>query len=285
MATIMKLIHLVICTTFWHFLISGVTGHIVPIVVTNKCPFTIWPATAPNTGHPVIAKGGGFCLRSQQSTFIHTPWDWSGRIWARTGCSFSSSSASNHTNNNNNNNNNPPTPACQTGDCDGHLECNGLTGKPPATLVELTLHTDKNQPSFFDVSLVDGYNLPVSVLSDITKSNCAIHGCLRDLKKTCPWELQLKDGRGNVVACKSACVAFNNDRFCCRNQYGSPEKCKPTLYSSVFKSACPSYVSYAFDDSSSTLVSCLVRRLYITFCPASWGDDGDSILPQQYASN
>lgn len=81
----------------------------------------------------------------------------------------------------------------------------------------------------------------------------------------------MEDGGGNVVACKSACLAFNLDRFCCRNEYGNPEKCKPSLYSNVFKGACPSYVSYAFD-SPSPLVSCLVKELYVTFCPAGWGD-------------
>ncbi|XP_021737890.1 thaumatin-like protein [Chenopodium quinoa] len=274
MLAIMNLPQLIICNMVWHLLLLGVTGHIVPIVVTNKCPFTIWPATAPNTGHPVTANGG-FTLKPEQSSIIHTPWGWSGRIWARTGCNFKAESTKNTTS--------PPTlkPACQTGDCDGQLECNGLIGKPPATLVELTLHTDKNQPSFYDVSLVDGYNLPVSVIAG-RSPDCAIRGCVRDLKGICPLELQVKDARGNVVACKSACLAFDMDRFCCRNEYGSPEKCKPSLYSSLFKGTCPSYVSYAFD-SPSPLVSCLVKELYVTFCPAGWGDRHGSHL-EQYAS-
>ncbi|XP_021838057.2 thaumatin-like protein isoform X2 [Spinacia oleracea] len=268
----MKLHKQVIGTIVCHLLLYGVSGHIVPIVVTNKCPFTIWPATAPNTGHPMIANGG-FCLKSEQSSQINTPWDWSGRIWARTGCNFKEDSGDNNITNN-------PTwrPACQTGDCDGRLECNGLIGKTPATLVELTFQTDKNQPSFYDISLVDGYNLPVSVIAG-RSPKCAIRGCLRDIKEICPLELQVNDGRGNVVACKSACLAFDWDGFCCRNEYGSPEKCRPSLYSTVFKSACPSYVSYAYD-SPSPLVSCLVKELYITFCPAGWGHS-----LQRYASN
>ncbi|KMT17161.1 hypothetical protein BVRB_2g040720 [Beta vulgaris subsp. vulgaris] len=268
----MKLPRLVICTLLWHLLLYGVAGHTVSIVITNKCPFTIWPATARNTGHPVIANGG-FCLKSEQSTRIQAPWDWSGRIWARTGCSFKAEyQQDDHTNS-------TWAPACQTGDCDGRLECNGLIGAPPATLVELTLNTDKNQPSFYDVSLVDGYNLPVSVLVP-SAPKCSIRGCYRDLKAICPLELQVKDGGGNIVACKSACLAFNLDRFCCRNEYRNAEKCTPSLYSDVFKGACPSYVSYAFD-SPSPLMSCLVKELYVTFCPAGYGDHSQ----EQYASS
>ncbi|CAO2816233.1 unnamed protein product [Amaranthus hypochondriacus] len=265
MMTLMQL--LILCTIMWHLLVSGVAGHIVPIVITNKCPFTIWPATAPNTGHPVIANGG-FYLKPDQSSVVHAPWDWSGRLWARTGCNF-----------NPKNPNLTWAPACQTGDCDSRLECNGLIGKPPATLIELTLHTDKNAPSFYDVSLVDGYNLPVSVTNG-RAHNCAIKSCLKDVKGICPLELQVKDGEGNVVGCKSACLAFDLDRFCCRNEYGDPQKCKPSLYSNLFKNACPSYVSYAFD-SPSSLISCLVKELYVTLCPAQWGDNN----VQYYASN
>ncbi|GAB4832178.1 hypothetical protein Ancab_006195 [Ancistrocladus abbreviatus] len=227
---------------------GDVRGHIVEILVINRCPFGIWPATAPNTGH---------------TSLIQAPGNWSGRIWARTGCHFTS---------------NTWQPACQTGDCDGRLSCNGLIGTPPATLVEITLHATENMPSFYDVSLVDGYNLPISVTTWPAMSNCWIGGCLKDLKSVCPTELEVRDEDGEVVACKSACLAFQHDNFCCRNDYGSPDKCKPNMYSKLFKDACPPYFSYAFD-MPSPLVSCKVKELVITFCPARWGNGYD-----QYAS-
>ncbi|KAJ8425417.1 hypothetical protein Cgig2_020937 [Carnegiea gigantea] len=246
-----------------HLLLPGVAkGQTVSILISNKCPFPIWPATAPNTGHSVIANGG-FYLSSGHSSLIHAPGDWTGRIWARTGCNFEALRGLNLT----------WRPACQTGDCDGRLACNGLIGTPPATLVELSLHTDKAQHSYYDVSLVDGYNLPVSVTTRPNPS-CSIGGCLKDLKAICPLELQVKDGEGNVVACKSACLAFNLDRFCCRNEFGTPDKCKPSLYSNLFKDVCPSYFSYAFD-SPPPLASCLVKEIAITFCPANSGDNQD----------
>lgn len=140
----------------------------------------------------------------------------------------------------------------------------------------MTIQYDQRQPSFYDVSLVDGYNLPVSVTSyKPVSSKCLIRGCNKNLKDTCPPELQVVNDEGQVVACKSACLAFNLDSFCCRNKYGSPEKCKPSVYSSLFKKACPSYVTYAFD-TPSPLVSCSSDQFVITFCPDKWGTQHSS---------
>ncbi|XP_068643107.1 thaumatin-like protein [Aristolochia californica] len=236
-------------------LFSGpVNAEMVSFYVTNKCSFPIWPATASNAGLPIVADGG-FYLPSGGIQKIHAPFTWSGRIWARTDCNFSSSSK----------------PACQTGDCDGRLKCNGVIGLPPVTLVQVALQQDKSKPSFYDVSLVDGYNLPVSVSTKATSPSCSIDGCTNNIKRMCPSELQVTGKGGEVVACKSACLAFNLDVFCCRNAYGSPEKCKPNMYSKMFKKACPDYYSYAYD-SPPPLVSCSSNEYVITFCPSKWGD-------------
>ncbi|XP_010272178.1 PREDICTED: thaumatin-like protein [Nelumbo nucifera] len=238
----------------WHFMLSGHAGQACTFLIHNKCPFPIWPATASNAGHPVIADGG-FYLPSGQTRRVTAPDTWNGRIWARTGCNFASSSK----------------PACQTGDCEGRLACSGSIGLPPATLVEVSLQPDKSKPSFYDVSLVDGYNLPVSVSAKPFASNCSITGCLKNLNSLCPSELQVLNASGQVVACKSACLAFDLDVFCCRNAYGSPEKCKSNMYSDMFKDACPSYFSYAFD-TPPPLVRCTSQVYVITFCPSRWGD-------------
>ncbi|KAI3977949.1 hypothetical protein MKX01_032326 [Papaver californicum] len=191
----------------------------------NRCPFPLWPATASNAGNPVIADGG-FFLPSGQTKHIQAPPTWIGRMWARTGCDFTSTSNTKR--------------FCQTGDCGGKIACNGNIGLPPATLVQVSLQPDTSKPSFYDVSLA---------------SNCYIGGCLKDLNKICPQELQVLNGDGEVVACKSACLAFNHDMFCCRNAYGNPNKCKPNMYSNMFKEVCPSYYTYPFD-SPPPLVSC-----------------------------
>ncbi|XP_047312031.1 thaumatin-like protein [Impatiens glandulifera] len=225
------------------------------IYLTNKCPFPIWPATAPNSGQPVIANGG-FYLPIGRTKSIQAPGTWSGRIWARTDCNFNDTTI---------------IPACQTGDCEGQLQCKGKIGIPPATLIELSLQADKNKPSFYDVSVVDGYNLPVSVSTKPMKPSCLIGGCVKDMKSVCPEELQVVNEKiKEVVACRSACLAFGDDEFCCTNEYGSPDKCKPSVYSKMFKDACPSYFSYAYD-SPPPLVNCPSDEYVVTFCPSKWG--------------
>ncbi|KAL9248940.1 Pathogenesis-related protein [Drosera capensis] len=116
------------------------------------------------------------------------PSGWSGRFWGRTGCYFSSSG----------------TGRCTTGDCGGVLHCTG-TGQPPASLVENTLNGSGNQ-DFYDVSLVDGYNIGVSVAPKGGSGRCQWAGCRRNLIPSCPPELQMKDSRGEAVGCKSACL-------------------------------------------------------------------------------
>ncbi|WVZ19534.1 hypothetical protein V8G54_006856 [Vigna mungo] len=204
-------------------------AHQVALYVHDKCPFPIWPTTAPNNGQPVI-EDGGFYLAPGQTERVITPWTWNGRIWARTGCNIDSNWK----------------PACETGDCDGRLACNGLIGTPSATL--------------YDVSLVEGYNIPVSVTPKITNPKCLIQGCLKDVRALCPPEVEVLNSKGEVVGYKSACLAFDDDRFCCRNEYGSPGKCKPNVN--------------AFD-SPTPLVSCASSGYVITFCPYGWGGAGE----------
>ncbi|WOK92501.1 thaumatin-like protein [Canna indica] len=233
-----------------------VNAQMVTFHLNNKCPFPVWPAAAPNADHPVIADGG-FLLLPNQTRRVHAPPTWNGRFWGRTGCNFSTSSSQ--------------SVACQTGDCQGLLSCNGSIGKPPATLVEVSLQEDKSKPSFYDVSLVDGYNLPISISTKPADRKCWIGGCAKSINSLCPQELQVLDrSTGAVVACKSACLAFDLDVFCCRNAYGKPETCMSSMYSTMFKDACPSYFSYAFD-SPPPLVSCFSREYAITFCPSRWG--------------
>ncbi|KAF3521148.1 hypothetical protein DY000_02062406, partial [Brassica cretica] len=71
---------------------------------------------------------------------------------------------------------------------------------------------------------------------------------------------------GIVAACKSACAAFNAPEFCCTGAHATPQTCSPTHFSAVFKNACPSAYSYAYDDATSTF-TCSGANYLITFCP------------------
>ncbi|KAE8719016.1 Thaumatin-like protein 1 [Hibiscus syriacus] len=132
---------------------------------------------------------------------------------------------------------------CTTADCgSGQITCNGAGGIPPASLIELTLAANGGQ-DFYDVSLVDG-------LTCLFRSPHKVKG-----------------SDGSVVACKSACLAFNQPQYCCTGAYSSPDKCVPTMYSKFFKGQCPLAYSYAFDDKSSTFTCSGGANYLITFCP------------------
>ncbi|KAL9265363.1 Pathogenesis-related thaumatin-like protein [Drosera capensis] len=216
--------------------------------IYNKCRYTIWPGTLCGNGKGVLGQGG-FRLAPGASAQLPAPSGWSGRFWARTGCYFSGSG----------------TGHCTTGDCGGVLHCTGA-GTPPASLVEFTLNGGGNQ-DFYDVSLVDGFNIGVSVAPKGGSGRCQWAGCRRNLIPSCPLELQMKDSRGAVVACKSACLRFGSPEYCCTGAYGSPQTCHPTRYSQIFKAACPTAYSYAFDDASSTCTCTGSPGYLITFCP------------------
>ncbi|KAJ0039242.1 hypothetical protein Pint_24047 [Pistacia integerrima] len=151
---------------------------------------------------------------------------------------------------------------CITGDYGGGLNCAGAGGAPPVSLAEFTLNSPMD---FYDVSLVDGYNLPISVIpSDGTGDKCRAIMCVSDLNQKCPNELQQVE-KGKVVGCKSACMAFNKPEFCCTDAFGDPNTCKPTQFSKIFKESCPMAYSYTYDDLTTTF-TCNGANYLISFC-------------------
>lgn len=77
-------------------------------------------------------------------------------------------------------------------------------GASPATVAEWTL----GKPDYYDVSLVDGFNIPMSVVSNA--NSCGTASCSVDLNPICPAELQLLDVSGKTVGCKSGCLIDTN---------------------------------------------------------------------------
>ncbi|PSE25104.1 hypothetical protein C7G59_19080, partial [Acinetobacter baumannii] len=212
MATAMAL-SIALTATFLFFL-QGLRVEAATFEITNQCADTVWAAASP---------GGGSQLAKGQSWSIQVPaGTTSGRIWGRTGCSFDGNGRG----------------TCQTGDCNGMLNCQGY-GQVPATLAEYSLNQFQNQ-DFYDISLVDGFNLPLSI------SSCKTIGCLTDINSACPDDLKVPGG------CKSGCARYNKPEYCCTDGYNSSDKCKPTNYSMFFKDKCPQAYSYAFDDATST---------------------------------
>ncbi|GLU19760.1 hypothetical protein SLE2022_359880 [Rubroshorea leprosula] len=218
--------------------------------ISNKCSYPVWPGILSGAGTPELSTTG-FLLQSGESTSLSVPTSWSGRLWGRTLCTQDSSGKF----------------SCLTGDCGSStIACSGGGGAPPATLAEFTLD-GAGGLDFYDVSLVDGYNLPMMVTPQGgTGGNCSSAACSADLNEDCPVELKIADGSNEGVACKSACDAFGDAQYCCSGAYASPDTCKPSTYSEFFKNACPKAYSYAYDDGTSTF-TCAGADYIITFCP------------------
>ncbi|XP_039834545.1 thaumatin-like protein 1 [Panicum virgatum] len=94
------------------------------------------------------------------------------------------------------------------GDCgSGDLECHGGGAATPATLAKF-MPDGSGGPDFFDVSLMDGYNLPMAGAA----------GCTVELNAACPTYLRV----GGGVVCRSACDSFRDARYYCSSAGGVP---------------------------------------------------------------
>uniref|UniRef100_A0A0E0LX23 Thaumatin-like protein n=1 Tax=Oryza punctata TaxID=4537 RepID=A0A0E0LX23_ORYPU len=224
--------------------------------ITNNCEYTVWPGILSSAGSAGM-DSTGFVLAPGQSRTMSVPTGWSGRFWGRTLCSTDDAGKF----------------TCVTGDCgSGRQECAGGGAAPPATLAEFTMDGSGGM-DFYDVSLVDGYNLPILVAPQgaAAGGNCAPTGCMVDLNGACPAELRVAPASASAgVACKSACEAFGSAQYCCSGEYGNPNTCRPSEYSQFFKNACPRAYSYAYDDATSTFTCAGGDTAYaITFCPST----------------
>ncbi|EOX97717.1 hypothetical protein QUC31_015556 [Theobroma cacao] len=219
--------------------------------IVNKCRHTIWPGFLSGANKAQLPTTG-FVLNTGKSRTVTIPMSWSGRLWGRTLCGLDSSGKF----------------VCLSGDCgSGQIECSGSGAKPPATLAEFTLNGDGGL-DFYDISLVDGYNLPMLVVAKGGKGgNCSATGCLLDLNGACPSELRVaRQSGGGGIGCRSACEAFGDPQYCCSGAFGTPDVCRPSTYSLFFKHACPRAYSYAYDDVTSTY-TCAGADYVIIFCP------------------
>ena len=208
------------------------------VLIVNATAQTLWVAVTQQKEHPIprtrwkLAPGG--------SASVLLPTKWGGRIWARTGC---------HTDGSGRN-------VCQSGYCADSEAC--VQPDPaPTTLAEFAMDAWAGL-DFYDVSMVDGANLPmwINVFHTVTKDplssrGCSSAGCTRPI--ACPAAMRVTRD-GTVVACKNPCTAFNTDATCCRGDWAGREKCVPSRwpvdYTQVFKKAEPFAYSYAFDDSA-----------------------------------
>ncbi|CAL1710247.1 unnamed protein product [Somion occarium] len=196
------------------------------------------------------------------------PDNWkAGRIWGRRDCDFTIANG----------------PTCLSGWCNGGLLCDPGTGTgvPPASVAEWTLQGDEFR-DFYDVSLVDGYDLPMRITNS---AGCPVADCAVDLGPICPQPLQGPfDSTGFPVGCKSACAANidgdpTNSPNCCSGSFDTAATCPNSnvAFYGFFKGNCPNAYAYAFDESSGTALwtcdSNLNADYTLTFCPSLNGTD------------
>ncbi|KAF7138153.1 hypothetical protein RHSIM_Rhsim07G0092800 [Rhododendron simsii] len=163
--------------------------------IRNNCPYTIWAAASP---------GGGRCLdRGQSWTLNVAAGTKMARIWGRTNCNFDASGRG----------------RCQTGDCGGVLQCMAW-GAPPNTLAEYALNQFGNL-NFFDISLVDGFNIPMEFSPTRSPSRkCRPLTYTANINGQCPNPLRAPGG------CVNPCEVFKTQEYCC-----TQGPCGPTNYS------------------------------------------------------
>ena len=126
-------------------------GNNTPMIVSNWCADTIYPGVVTQGG--TGPQNSGFELSPGDNQTLYVSSDWQGRIWGRTNCSFNDQGKPSGGNNGR---------ACGSGDCGGALNCK-VTGDTPVTLAEWTLDGGDGQ-TYYDISLVDGYNLPMAIV-------------------------------------------------------------------------------------------------------------------------
>ncbi|GMN55436.1 hypothetical protein TIFTF001_024554 [Ficus carica] len=99
---------------------------------------------------------------------------------------------------------------CQSGDCDGRLECQANC-RAPNTLAQYSI----NQTSYdvFYISVVEGFNIPMQFSSagwSAMSLNCVEESkCAGDVNGVYPMELRDPEG------CNNPCTVFGNSQFCC----------------------------------------------------------------------
>ncbi|XP_047061431.1 G-type lectin S-receptor-like serine/threonine-protein kinase SD2-5 [Lolium rigidum] len=197
------------------------TNEATTINITNRCSYTVWPAALP------VGRGASE-LKSGQVWTLDMPAGISdGRIWARTGCSFSSNGKG----------------SCQTGDCGGAFACS-ISGKPPYTFAELSTSSPQN---FFDISVVDGFNVPMDFLPvPVQGEKECSRGprCAANITSQCPEEMKVPGG------CNNKCTGTGSSNC---------------TYSAFFKGMCPD--AYSLSDDSATYRCPAGTNYQVIFCP------------------
>eukprot|EP01117_Protostelium_nocturnum_P003615 TRINITY_DN1485_c0_g1_i1.p1 TRINITY_DN1485_c0_g1~~TRINITY_DN1485_c0_g1_i1.p1 ORF type:complete len:237 (+),score=74.40 TRINITY_DN1485_c0_g1_i1:248-958(+) len=205
------------------------------IMFINKCKQEIFLASDSTISElPVLSSG--------QSSNIFLSDSFKGLFWGRTGCHFDSFGYG----------------FCETGDCGGKKNCfkSSASSSLGASVVDLSLSESFTTLDYYDISLVNGFNLGVSVEPSKTSSDsmnnfkCGRSTCSPSFGQF-PQELARKingETKGFASPCEDG------------------KECKESKYTQLYKRICPNSRTFSFDDINSTF-ACKSADYTITFCP------------------
>ncbi|KAK9677477.1 hypothetical protein RND81_11G145500 [Saponaria officinalis] len=227
------------------------SGEARTLTITNNCTYTVWPGIS-----GTIQKiDSGFALLNGESRVVAVQSNWTGRVWGRTLCLINKSTGNF---------------SCQTGDCaTGNIECTGGSITNPVTVAEFSFSLINNNEDFYNVSVIDGYNLPLMVAPNVeSDAGCDVIGCVFNLQKSCVAELAVLSNAHNsssIIGCRGLC---NVDKNCC-NYTTACHRLNLSIPPLIYKKSCPRVCSFAFGDEASFICDgSKVSTYNITFCPS-----------------
>lgn len=251
-------------------LLVGIQGR--NIEFTNKCSHDVWVHPLTNAQGPPLP--GGIQRLGYYGVYNYPIPDggWGGRFWPKINCDQNGNE-------------------CEFGQSVDPCPAGGC--HPPAETKVEFFFPPSNDPNdiWYDISLVDGYSLPVDILPSVQQGSCTFTHCAVSLD-LCPInEIDVGDLRiiknGRTVACLSPCKRWNYPYpfglglpediapgvyLCCPTPPIWPEECRagPVIYTEYVRLIhrdCPTAYSYAYDDEAG-LHNCPNNIDFkVTFCP------------------
>lgn len=251
---------------------SSATNHTTRLSITNQCEFPVWMATIPNAKIAPLSDRTVKLSKGQSHDYSIPNNGWAGRFWPKVGCDSNGKNCAAG----------EAIPPCPPSGC-----------QPPAdTKVEINFpNLNSREPAWYNISLVDGYSLPIEIKPRGEKSgSCITTKCNLSLAECPRNETQgLGDLRviknGKAVQCLSPCKKWNYPSpfglgkpeteapgvdLCC--PYNDVERCRKgivaqTNFVQTVHKACPTAYSYAYDDQAG-LHNCPTQKSFdVTLCP------------------
>ena len=156
---------------------------------------------------------------------------------------------------------------CDTGDCGPNQKCS-YYGRSPITVAQFNTNFLNGLPlQYYQVSLINGFNLPISIVpenDDCKSSSCELER--EQLKEVCSNQLQFFNTTGNINGCLSPCDKFKTRKTCCPTL--SLNECDFDIsnneYENIFEDYCPT--ANTFLKNSTDINSCHTNGYHVKFC-------------------